>query len=83
MNKKRKHAKNIEENQPTKIEFCERDFKDILGKVDSKGIKLHLISHSSYLEFKCQECDFWVPNSLSMEMHLKKRSFRKSCLCSL
>ena len=36
----------------------------------------HLITHSykssENLKFKCDECDFWCPNSLSIEGHIKK-----------
>ena len=35
-----------------------------------------MISHaykcSSDLQFKCDECEFWGPNSLTMEVHVKK-----------
>ena len=39
-------------------------------------IESHMISHSykssNNLNYKCDECDFWGPNSLTMEIHVKK-----------
>ena len=36
----------------------------------------HVITHSyksiENLQFKCEECDFWCPNSVSIESHIKK-----------
>ena len=62
----RKHT-NYAENVPIKCEICEKEFKK------EKGMKDHMISHSYYksdfLEFKCDECDFWGPNAKTMKMH--------------
>jgi hypothetical protein len=39
-------------------------------------IEKHIISHayksSTDLNFKCDECEFWGPNTLTMELHVKK-----------
>ena len=56
--------------------------------IDSKEELLkHMPSHSykpsSELNFKCEECDFWGPNQLTMEVHIgKHHSERFECgLC--
>ena len=50
---------------------------DIMGKKLNKDkIEQHLMSHSYKsslnLNYKCDECDFWGPNTLTMEVHMKK-----------
>ena len=66
----RKHTKLSNEVFPKKCELCNRDIEN------STEMKKHLISHSykcsSKLKYKCDECDFWGPNELTLEMHVRK-----------
>ena len=60
---------------------------DIMGKKLNKDkIEQHLMSHSykssSNLNYKCDECDFWGPNTLTLEVLRKKcHSENITCLC--
>ena len=44
--------------------------------MDDESVEKHILAHSykcsSYLKYKCDECDFWGPNTLTMEVHMKK-----------
>ena len=66
----RKHTKVTQENFPKQCNLCAKTFKtkDEMDK--------HVITHSyksiENLQFKCEECDFWCPNSVSIESHIKK-----------
>ena len=48
---------------------------------DTSEIESHMITHSyrssGNLNYKCDECDFWGPNSLTMEIHMKKLHYKK------
>ena len=74
---KRKHTTYSEETLPTNCEICDEKFTDYKNKSWSKvEIEKHITSHSyqssSELKFKCNECEFWGPNRLTMELHMKK-----------
>ena len=74
---KRKHTKYTNESFPNICEICEEEFKDFVGKPWSKvKIESHILSHSyqcsSTLNYKCDECDFWGPNTITLEVHIKK-----------
>lgn len=74
---KRKHTNYSEETKPGNCEICNRKFEDLRGKPwDTSEIESHMITHSyrssGNLNYKCDECDFWGPNSLTMEIHVKK-----------
>ena len=74
---KRKHTKYTEENRPNKCEICNVTYINTLGEPwDNERIEKHNISHSykssSNLNFKCDECEFWGPNTLTMEVHVKR-----------
>ena len=66
----RKHLKLNNEAFPQNFELCNRDIEN------ATEIKKHLISHSykcsSQLKYECDECDFWVTNTLTLEMHNRK-----------
>ena len=63
----RKHLKLNNEAFPQNCELCNRDIEK------ATEMKKHLISHSykcsSQLKYKC---DFWGPNTLTLEMHVRK-----------
>ena len=74
---KRKHTSYTEETFPKNCEICDDEFMNFENKPWSKGeIDNHIMSHSyqssDYLNYKCNECEFWGPNSLTMELHIKK-----------
>ena len=51
--------------------MCEVTFESAIE------LKKHMITHSyQELRFKCEDCDFWGPNEISMEVH----HGRKHCL---
>ena len=66
----RKHTKYNEEVLSIKCEICTSEF------TSSKEMKKHMICHSYtdslILKFKCDECDFWGPNRITMEMHFRR-----------
>ena len=66
----RKHTKFTEESFPTQCDLCYQTFKT------KEDMENHLITHSykssENLKYKCDECDFWCPNSQSIEAHIKK-----------
>ena len=87
---KRKHTSYSDESLPVNCDICEEKFIDVVGKPwDKERIDQHRISHSykcsSKLNYKCEECEFWGPNTLTMEMHVKKQHSEKiSCgMCDL
>ena len=68
---------NEREIQLNKCKVCGEVFKDLLAKLlDSDSIKKQIIAHSckssSNLKYKCDECEFWGPNTLTMEVHMKR-----------
>ena len=64
---KRKHTKLNSEKYPKKCDLCEMELDD------HKEMNLHLKTHSyRELKFKCEDCSFWGPNSLTMEVHTGK-----------
>ena len=76
---KRKHI--TYETFPTKCVLCESNLnwkEELLKHMPS-----HSYNPSSELNFKCEECDFWGPNQLTMEVHVgKHHSERFECgLC--
>ena len=64
---KRKHTKINEVKYPQTCNLCETELDN------EKQMNLHLKTHSyrdgEKLKFKCEDCDFWGPNSLTMEVH--------------
>ena len=75
---KRKHTSYLAENLPDKCDICDEKFKYLDDKPWGKErIDKHRLSHSytcgSELKFKCEECNFWGPNKLTMEMHIRKK----------
>ena len=79
----RKHTNYTENGVPLKCEICEKEFKN------EKDMKDHMISQSYYksdfLEFKCDECEFWGPNAQTMKKHFQRlHSENVACgICSL
>ena len=74
---KRKHTSYSAECLPVKCDICEEKFVNCIGEAwDKERIEEHRISHSykcsSKLKYKCEECEFWGPNTRTMEMHVKK-----------
>ena len=68
---KRKHTSYLPENSPIKCDICDDKFKYWDDKPwEKERIDEHRISHSytstSEFKFKCEECNFWGPNRLSM-----------------
>ena len=73
---KKKHTCKIE-SSPNKCEMCDQKFEDYLGKPWRKErTEKHILSHAykgeNELKLKCDECEFWGPNKLTMEVHVKK-----------
>ena len=66
----RKHTKFDKESFPKQCDLCSKTFENI------EDLEKHVITHSykskDHLQFKCNECDFWCPNSVSIEAHIKK-----------
>ena len=63
----RKHTKLEKEVYPKACDLCEKTFET------SIKMKEHLKTHSyKKMIFKCEECDFFGPNELSMEVHTGK-----------
>ena len=66
----RKHTKLCSEKYPKTCEFCEMELDS------EKEMNLHLKTHSyrneEELKFKCEDCDFWGQNNLTMEVHAGK-----------
>ena len=84
---KRKHTKYSEEVVQTECDVCDEKFQDCVGKQWSKKeIEEHKLSHSyqcsSKLNYKCDECEFWGPNRLTMQVHIKKFHSEK-VICGL
>ena len=68
---------NEREIQPNECEVCGDVYKDMLVKLlDSDSIKKQIIAHSckssSNSKYKCDDCEFWGPNTLTMEVHMKR-----------
>ena len=67
---KRKHTKLNEEIYPKNCELCETEI------ANNRAMHLHLKTHSyrdgDELKFKCEDCEFWGPNNLTMEVHAGK-----------
>ena len=79
---KRKHTKYAKDKRPSKCEVCDQEFKDYKGNPETdEYVEKHMMAHSykcsSYLKYKCEECDFWGPNTLTMEVHMKKHHSEK------
>ena len=78
---KRKHTSYTEENQPSKCEICDEEFSWNGKPLSNEEIVKHMISHSykcsSKLKYKCDECEFWGPTTLTMEVHVKKKHSEK------
>ena len=72
---KRKHTSKIECN-PDKCEVCDEKFewngKPWVKERKEKHILSHAYKGQHELKFKCDECEFWGPNQLTMEVHVKK-----------
>ena len=66
----RRHTKYNKENFPKQCDLCDKRFNS------KEEIEKHVITHSykteESLKFKCNECDFWCPNKVSIESHIKK-----------
>ena len=66
----RKHTKYMKEVALLKCEICGKEFGS------ENQFKDHMIFHSfkdaEHLKFKCDECDFWGPNTFTMKMHFKR-----------
>ena len=66
----RKHTKYMKEVALLKCKICSKEFRS------EKELKDHMIFHSfkdaEHLKFKCDECDFWGPNTFTMKMHFKR-----------
>ena len=67
---KRKHTSYNLESYPIKCELCAEEMKN------SEEMKDHMVTHSyidtTDLIFKCEDCDFWGPNSITMKVHYQK-----------
>ena len=61
---KRKHTSADADEYPRTCDMCDE-------KVDSfKDMKVHLKTHSyKKTKFKCENCEFWGPNDITMEVH--------------
>ena len=66
----RKHTKYSEETRPINCEVCEIEFK--CTKELSKHMIFHCYKDASILKFKCDECDFWGTNTITMDMHFRR-----------
>ena len=83
---KRKHTKYTEENRPNNCEICNEKYITLGEAWDNDKIEKHTLSHSykssSNLNYKCDECEFWGPNTLTMEVHAK-RTHCETITCGL
>ena len=62
----RKH-KAENKKYPSTCDLCDFEFKN------EKEMKKHMYSHSyNNIQFKCDECDFFGSDELSMELHFRK-----------
>ena len=73
---RRKHTTFDSESFPVKCEFCGKE------QNSNEEMKEHLISHSfkdrsADSIFKCEECNFWGPNDMTMKVHYKKTHAEK------
>ena len=61
---KRKHTLLDSEEIPKTCDFCDVNFDNI------NKMKVHLKTHSfKKLDFKCEDCDYFGPNEITMEVH--------------
>ena len=67
---KRKHTSYSNENFPRTCDLCESVLKS-KEELD-KHMKSHSYKCSSKLKYKCEECEFWGPNEITMEVHTGK-----------
>ena len=58
------------EKYPIKCELCDEEMKT------NEEMKEHMVKHSyidtTDLIFKCEDCDFWGPNAMTMQVHHQK-----------
>ena len=67
---KRKHTAYNLEKYPIKCELCDEEMKT------NEEMKEHMVKHTyidtTDLIFKCEDCDFWGPNAMTMQVHHQK-----------
>ena len=68
----KKHTNLSKFKYPANCELCDEELKD------EKEVKLHMKSHTySELNFKCENCNYWSYNALTMEVHVGKHHAEK------
>ena len=72
---KRKHTNYSKEIFPRKCDLCESELKSNSDLTDH--MKTHSYKCSSELNYKCEECEFWGPNEITMEVHVEKHHSEK------
>ena len=61
---KRKHTEITKDKFPRECDMCDHTFEN------AKELKKHMKIHSyQELRYKCEDCAFWGPNEISMEVH--------------
>ena len=72
----RKHTTYKDSKFPERCEICDERYVLLDTPYTTEEIEKHILSHayrsSTYLKYKCDECDFWGPNPISMEVHVRK-----------
>ena len=64
---KRKHELSNDKDFPQMCEFCDHECSN------KSEMEKHLKEHSyRVLKFKCEDCDYFAPNQLSLEIHAGK-----------
>ena len=64
---KRKHSESNKNNFPRSCDLCDEEIQSVIE------VKNHMKQHRYFMSndnYKCEECEFWGPNEMTMEVHL-------------
>ena len=64
---KRKHSERNKNNFPRSCDLCDQQIQSVLDLKDHMKQHRYFMSNDNY---KCEECEFWGPNEMTMEVHL-------------
>ena len=70
---KRKHSESDKNNFPRSCDLCDEEIQSVLE------VKNHMKQHRYFMSndnYKCEECEFWCPNEMTMEVHLGRVNAR-------
>ena len=75
--KTRKHTKTSKLKYPINCDLCDEKLDD------EKEMRLHMKGHAYFeAKFRCEDCDYWSQNYLTMELHVGK-NHSESVECGL